>query len=340
MNPTRRRFLAALAALAVTFAWAATGCAQHATPSGHMALPTVVFPADSAWVDVPFTENRNHIVVPVRLEGSGLLQCVLDTGARGTVIFGDSLVRTLGLTPAGEAKIQGAGGGGQPVHGTFYQGVHFAIGGLAMSNAMVVTLPDSSMRTNPLKGRMAMGRGLLERSVVEIDWETHRVRFHDPARFQYSGTGVSVPLTFGPSGEPYVQARVALAPDSAFDVSLVLDTGASHALQLQPGGDPRIRVPAGAAREKIGQGATGQVWGVIGRAATFEIGGVTFRDMPVTFPDGSLGLPGSQTRQGNLGSGLLRRFRVILDYGHARMILEPGPHVTEPIVLPPYGGAG
>lgn len=340
MPQIARTLSAALAALAVTFAWAATGCAQHSMPSGHMALPAIAFPGDSAFVDVPFTEVRNHIVVPVQLEGSARLQCVLDTGARGTVIFGDSLVHALGMKPMGEALIRGAGGGGEPVHGSLYQGVHFNVGGLALSNAMVVTMPDSSMRSSPLRGRMAMGRGLIEQTVVEIDWDTHVVRFNDPARFHYAGKGVSVPLTFGDGGQPYVKARVALAPDSAFDVTLVLDTGASHAVQLEPGTERRIRVPAGAPREKIGLGATGQVWGVIGRAATFEIGGVTFRDVPVTFPDASLGLGRKETRQGNLGSGLLRRFRVILDYAHQRMILEPGPHVAEPIVLPAYGRAG
>ncbi len=327
------------AALALACMLAAPGCAQHAMPSSHMTMPKVAFTGDSAYVDVPFTEVRNHIVVPLELEGAPL-QCVLDTGARGTVVFGDSLVHALGLTPMGEAMIKGAGGGGAPVHGSLYSGVHFTIGGLKLSNAMVVTMPDSSMRTSPLRGRMAMGRGLIEQTVVEIDWDTHRVRFHDPARFHYQGKGVSVPLTFDGNGQPYVKARVALAADSAFDVTLVLDTGASHAVQLEPGTERRIHVPAGAAREKIGFGATGQVWGAVGRAATFELGGVTFRDVPVTFPDASLGLGKNETRQGNLGSGLLRRFRVILDYANQRMILEPGPHVAEPIVLPPYGGAG
>ena len=339
MSLNTRSALVLLAALALTSAWAATGCAPLAMHPQGASLPTIAFPADSAYVDVPFTEVRNHIVVPMRLEGA-TLQCVLDTGARGTVIFGDSLVHALGLKPLGEALIQGAGGGGPPVHGSVYTGVHFGLGGLAISNAMLVSMPDSSMRTNPLKGGMAMGRGLWEQVVAEIDWDTHTVRLHNPARFTYTGEGVPVPLEFGEAGQPYVRARVALAPDSAFDVRLVLDTGASHAVQLQPGSDPHIVVPAGAKREKIGLGATGQVWGQIGRAASFEIGGVTFHDIPVTFPDGSLGLPAGHTKQGNLGSGLLRRFHVILDFPHKRMILEPGPHVNEPIVLPAYGGAG
>jgi hypothetical protein len=338
MSLNTRSAFAILAALTLVPAWATTGCAQFAMHSQATSLPTIAFPAESAYVDVPFTEIRNHIVVPMQLEGA-TLPCVLDTGARGTVIFGDSLVRALGLKPVGEAMIKGAGGGGAPVHGSVYTGVHFGLGALAISNAMLVSMPDSSMRTSPLKGRMAMGRGLWEQVVAEIDWDTHVVRLRDPARFTYTGTGVSVPLEFGEAGQPYVKARVAIAPDSAFDVTLVLDTGASHALQLQPGSDPHIVVPAGATREKIGRGATGQVWGKIGRAASFEIGGVTFHDIPVTFPDGSLGLPADQTRQGNLGSGLLRRFRVILDFAHKRMILEPGPHVSEPIVLPAYGGA-
>ncbi len=338
MSLNTRSVLVVLAALVLTAGCAATGCARLALHSQGASLPKIAFPTDSAYVDVPFTEVRNHVVVPMRLEGA-TLQCVLDTGARGTVVFGDSLVHALGMRPLGEALIRGAGGGGAPVHGNVYQDVHFGLGGLKISSAMLVSMPDSSMRASPLRGSMAMGRGLWEQVVAVIDWDTHTVRLHDPARFTYTGKGVPVPLEFGDAGQPYVHARVALAPDSAFDVTLVLDTGASHAVQLQPGGDPHIVVPAGAKREKIGLGATGQVWGAIGRAATFEIGGVTFRDVPVTFPDGSLGLPGGHTRQGNLGSGLLRRFRVVLDYPHKRMILEPGPHVNEPIVLPAYGGA-
>jgi hypothetical protein len=339
------RFSIALVLAAGT--WSAA-CAQQGGPDGHdghampasrMHLPTITFPAGASHVDLPFVERRNHIVVQATIGKSAPLSCTLDTGARGTVLFGDSALTGLGMTPMGEALIKGAGGNGAPTHGSLYQDVSIGLGGLVMSNSMLVTIPDSAVAKSPLRGDMAMGRGLWEQVVAEIDWDTHVVRLHDPAAWTYTGHGVSVPLTFDSGGQPYVKARVAISPDSAFDVTLVLDTGASHAVQLQPGSDPRIVMPAGAKREKIGLGASGQVWGAIGRAATFEIGGVTFRDVPVTYPDASLGLPESHTRQGNLGSGLLRRFHVILDYAHQRMILEPGPHVAEPIELPAYGTA-
>ena len=330
--------LAAAVCVTAGFALVAFRHGGHPMSAGQVPMPAIAFPAGAAYVDLPFTEQRNHIVVQARIGNSAPLRCVLDTGARGTVLFGDSLARALGMTPVGEAMIKGAGGGGQPVHGSVYQGVRFTLGGLQMSNAMLVAMPDASVAASPLKGQLAIGRGLWEQVVAEIDWDRHTVRLNDPARFTYGGKGVSVPLELDSGGQPYVKASVALAGGQPFDVTLVLDTGASHAVQLQPGSDPAIVVPSDARREKIGLGATGQVWGRIGRAASFEIGGVTFRDVPVTFPDSSLGLPGSHTRQGNLGSGLLRRFRVILDFPKHRMILEPGPHVAEPIVLPAYGG--
>ena len=51
--------------------------------SEHMPMPTLAFPGDSAYVDVPFTEvSRNHIVIPIRLEGSAPLRGACSTPAR------------------------------------------------------------------------------------------------------------------------------------------------------------------------------------------------------------------------------------------------------------------
>lgn len=326
-----RTSFAVLAALALA---AGTSCAQG--PHGHSAslpLPALAFPKGTSVVEMPFVERRNHIVVEAEIEGKGRLPCTLDTGARGTVLFGDSLVRALGLVPAGEARVKGVGAG-EATAASLYTGVHVALGGLQLSDLAIVAMPDSSVSIKPMKGSLALGRGLWEQVVAEIDWDTHRVRLHDPAAWHYAGHGAVVPLSFDAGGTPFVVASVTLPGGQPFDVRLVLDTGASHPLQLEPGTDPRIVAPRGE-RRKIGHGASGQVFGTVG-TATFTLGGVTFRDLPVTYPDASLNLPASGRRQGNLGSGLLRRFHVILDYPHQQMILEPGPHVNDPVTLPDY----
>jgi hypothetical protein len=62
----------------------------------------------------------------------------------------------------------------------------------------------------------------------------------------------------------------------------------------------------------------------------FELGGQTFKNMPTSFPDESLGVGRNDGRNGNLGSGLLRRFKVIYDYSRKQMIVEPNKFVGEP----------
>lgn len=326
------RALFMLVSLSVT---AASCSAQmHTAP-----LPALHFPADSASVVLAARIARNKIVIPVRVEGSGPIDCILDTGARGTVIFGDSVTRALGLVPVGAAKIRGAGGGGSSIEGHVHFGLHLRAGALAISDMMVVTMPDSAMRPSPLFGTMALGRGIFEGTVAEIDWDHALVRFHDPARFTSPAGAVKVPLEIGDGGAMFVRVNVTLPGGSPFEARVLLDTGASHTLQLEPDKDRRIVAPEGAKRERIGLGATGVVYGAIGRARSIEFGGVTFRDAPVTFADASLGLGGEPDRMGNVGSALLRRFRVFVDAPHRTLWLLPGASVHEPLVLPSYDEA-
>ena len=55
-----------------------------------------------------------------------------------------------------------------------------------------------------------------------------------------------------------------------------------------------------------------------------------FNDVPTSFPDSSLGVAGRNGRQGNLGSGILRRFKVIYDYSRNQMIVEPNKFARDP----------
>jgi hypothetical protein len=65
------------------------------------------------------------------------------------------------------------------------------------------------------------------------------------------------------------------------------------------------------------------------RASSVNLGGVEFKGLPISFfQDPSL--DASPDVDGAIGNGLLRRFRVTLDYRRQRMILEPGALVDVP----------
>src|SRR4030095_4296119 len=74
--------------------------------------------------------------------------------------------------------------------------------------------------------------------------------------------------------------------------------------------------------------------GHTGRIHVLEFGGQTFKNVPTSFPDASAGTTGEPGRNGNLGSGILRRFKVIYDYSRNRMIVEPNKFVGDTFGTP------
>ncbi|MBA3257531.1 MAG: aspartyl protease family protein [Pyrinomonadaceae bacterium] len=294
-----------------------------------MRLPVVSFPAGKSFVEVPFGVESNLMVIPVSVNGSRPLRYVLDTGAQGTSLHNAEIIDSLNLKITGTMPVRGAGGGAAS-EVSIAENVNFNIGGIELSGSRLAVrrLPKNSHFLAGFDG--VIGRIVFSTLVVEVDWEKRVVRFYEPAKYKYSGKGTVLPVTFDEGGRPYIMANVRLSGDKSFPVKLVVDTGASHALSLEVGTKPEIKFPDGAAKIVLGRGGSGEITGYTGRVKNFELGGQTFKNMPTSFPDESLGVGRNDGRNGNLGSGLLRRFKVIYDYSRKQMIVEPNKFVGEP----------
>jgi CubicO group peptidase (beta-lactamase class C family) len=281
-----------------------------------MPLPTLHFPAGKAVVEVPFEVESGWVVIPVSVNGSRPLRFVLDSGAGAAAITNPVIVDSLNLNIAGKRQVRGAGGGGSASEVSVAENVTFNIGGIELVNSSLAIHPSRSGFDG------IIGRPIFASLVVEIDWEKQIVRFYEPAKYKYSGSGIILPLTFDEGGRPYTMALVT-ATEKTIPVKLVVDTGGSHALSLDVGSNSEIRAPEGAMKTVLGRGGSGEITGYTGRVRALELGGQTFKDVPTIFPDSSSGTAGVNGRHGNLGSGILRRFKVIYDYSGKRMIVEP-----------------
>lgn len=70
----------------------------------------------------------------------------------------------------------------------------------------------------------------------------------------------------------------------------------------------------------VGHGARGPVRGIVGRVTQVDLGSTTLTDVVTVFAEDALwATPGAD---GNLGTEVLRRFRVTFDYRQERMVLE------------------
>jgi predicted aspartyl protease len=315
--------------------------AQIAPPeqrAPNMRLPDLHFPAGKSSVEVPFEVVRNLMVIPVSINGSRPLRFVLDTGAQGTFLQNAEIADSLNLKIVGKVAVRGVGSGPRR-EASRAEGVNFNIGGIELSNGDLVVFPPPPGPQYMSDHDGAIGRMVFATLVVEVDWEKRVIRFYDPSKYKYTGTGAVLPLTFDEGGRPYTIASVAVTGEKSVPVKLVVDTGASHALSLDVGSNPEIKLPEGAVKAVLGRGASGEVTGYTGRSKRLQIGGQMLENVPTTFPDAASGMPGAGGRQGNLGAGVLRRFKVIYDYSRQRMIVEPNKFFSEPFAVAPVAAA-
>jgi CubicO group peptidase (beta-lactamase class C family)/predicted aspartyl protease len=289
-----------------------------------MPMPTLHFPAGKDFVEVPFEVESGWVVIPVSVNGSRQLRFVLDSGAGGAVLTNPAILNSLNLNIPGKMEVRGAGGARSSSEVSVAENVTFDLAG--------IQLADGNLAIHALRPGVdgVIGLPIFAKLVVEIDWEKQVIRLYQPAKYKYSGSGKVLPLTFDEGGRPYTMASVTAA-EKTIPVKLVVDTGGSHTLSLEVGPNSEIQLPEGLQKTVLGRGANGPITGYTGRVSALELGGQTFKDVPTIFPDSSYGTAaGSNGRQGNLGSGILRRFKVIYDYSRKQMIVDPNKFSNEP----------
>jgi hypothetical protein len=78
-------------------------------------------------------------------------------------------------------------------------------------------------------------------------------------------------------------------------------------------------------------GAGGQVTGQIGRVKSLQIGKFTIANPLTLFTQDKAGANATSSLVGNIGQMIAAKFKVFLDYGRSRIILEPTSTFAEPM---------
>ncbi|HEX2078912.1 MAG TPA: aspartyl protease family protein [Longimicrobium sp.] len=274
-------------------------------------------------VTVPVERSGSTLFVPVRIAGSEPRWFILDTGANVCVIDGAGAAR-MGLPlDTMETRGQGAGAGGVRVRWIADAArVRLEVPGLAFTCERIAVIDLSG--TPGITGRPVdgiLGYSFFAPYVVEVDYDAEVLRLHDPASYVYSGGGDTVALTFR-RNLPYVTARIAAGGAAPRDRELLLDTGSEDAV------DDSLVLHAADRREVTGGVGLGQEYrATLGRLDSVAIGPFTFRQVPGVAPGVAL-----------VGGEVLRRFRLVLDYGRGRMYLEPNEHLHDSFNALPFGG--
>ncbi|MEK6320413.1 MAG: aspartyl protease family protein [Acidobacteriota bacterium] len=301
--------------------------------ASHQIVPAAKKADQPVPVVVPFELVTRHILIKVRINNSDPLWFILDTGDK-VAIVDLGRARALGLNLQGEVNVGGAGAGtlkGSTVRDAFLN----VIGVEGNPQPVVLAIPLDGLE--PRFGHEVdgiIGADFIKQFVVEVDYPARVLRLHDKNKFVYSGSGEILPLTFINGGHPIIDAEIIVTGRPAIKGRFVLDIGSGASLALHRPFVERENLP-GPSQKTIGfiggGGVGGKIAGRSGRIAELRIGKFQI-DNPLTlFSEDRSGAFASSEIQGNIGAQILSKFKILLDYGRDRIILEPNASFKDPI---------
>ena len=220
--------------------------------------------------------------------------------------------------------------------GNFVKNSPFTIAGLeGFTQSLFIAVPlDELARFSGHEFAGVLGKDFISEFVVEIDWLLQIITLHDKTAYQYYGDGEILPIMFNAAGHPEVRAQVIDDTGSPVDGTFVFDIGSGAALILnKPFVEKErfLRPGRPSVRWLEGQGFGGGIEGSVGRIKGFKLGRFLVNNPVTVFSQAGNGPFASADFQGNIGAAILERFKIILDYNHNRIILEPNSQFNKPL---------
>ena len=199
--------------------------------------------------------------------------------------------------------------------------------GSSLSTFILIDLAGVGRRVGrPLP--VILGKELFHALVVDLDYPGSRIRFLDAASFRYEGPGRKVDLI--PAEDGHKSLRLAI--EGGEPVVVGLDTGQGGALSVfRHYADERGFLSGRPVSERRGGGVGGATTMKVATLRSVTIAGYELKGVPAAFQATDVrGAFDTKRQEGNLGAGILSRFRVLFDYGRACLWLEPGADLGAP----------
>ncbi len=283
-------------------------------------------------IRIPFKNIGSLIVIPVRVNESRELNMVLDSGMSAGVIvlFHSELAKELGLELGQECALAGAGEG-EFIKAHITVGEKIEISDIVLSNQQIVVI-DEKRETSRWTFDGIIGKSIFDSYVVQIDYLRSTLIIHDASNFSAENPERAIPITLD-AGFPVIEAVIDTEDEKNILVKLVVDLGGRHTLAFNVNPEKKIFFPKKTISSIIGRGVQGELSGKIGRLPRLQVGGFEFRQVITNFAheESNTGAkPTGFVFDGNLGFGVLKRFKVVFDYPHQRMFLIPNKAGVKP----------
>jgi hypothetical protein len=279
-------------------------------------------------VQIPIEIHNNLIVVRVILNDAIPLKFIVDTGVRTAILTQKAFSDILNLQYSRKYTISGPGGE-KLIDAYVANNVSLTLPGVTSRGHALLVLEEDYLELRNHLGTDVhgiLGYELFSRFIIEVDYQKKYMTLMTPDKFKQKKKYEVIPIRIQDT-KPYLLAPISINSEHALNAKLLIDTGASHGLLLEPESDSRIYLPDKNIPNIIGRGLGGEITGKTGRIQSLELGNYIIEKPLVNFPDSNAYFADSLKylafdRNGTLGGEILSRFKVIFNFPQEKIYLK------------------
>lgn len=277
---------------------------------------------------VPFAYHDNRMMIQCTIDGKGPFSLVLDTGSPDITITPET-ARVLGLRVRNNGSAPGAGNTSVPIGATRLSDFSVGSASLGSVDASVIDLSEIRNKVHFQRLDGIVGYPLLSRYVTYVNSDAGTVSLSD--RLPNIPSAATVTKFHGVL--PIVSATI-----EGISTSVIVDTGDRSSLTLFGPFAKHYgffgRYPS---RSNVvtGYGLGGPVYADVFTLPRLEVFGTQVNQVITRASRQKGGVFTSTVDGGSIGTGVLKRFNVVYDYAHTRIIAWPGKHYADPDIFIP-----
>jgi predicted aspartyl protease len=276
--------------------------------------------------NVPFEINSNLIIVNVLFEGVIPLKFIVDTGVTNTVLIDKTYSDILNIEPDRKITLVGAAGI-KEVEAYIANRTSIKVGKVTGSNIPLLILKEDYLNLQKnlgIKIHGILGYDFFKNFIVSVDYKNGLLKFYRPESFNR-------PLIFFKSiamnieqSKPYIFQKIKVNDSTEILSKLMIDTGASHSLMLHRNSSDYIKMPEKNVRDILGAGIAGSIEGHAARIPHLKIDKYILEDVITSYPDSGVyqDIINNTGRNGTIGGGALKHFKLFFDYGNEKLYLR------------------
>jgi hypothetical protein len=275
---------------------------------------------------IPFEIVGSYVIIKARINDSSTLNLILDSGIRNTIITELMTGDKISLNYSDVRELMGLGGG-EHLEAYASNSNTLRIGKLKLDYKSVYVLKNDVFNLSKHTGTKInglIGVDLFQNYTVEIDYTHKRIRFYDPKTMSLPKGYGMLPISIE-AQKMFVELSVIQSDSTRKQVRMLVDTGAELNAWFQTYTKESVELPAKWVQGTIGEGFNGIITGKYGHISQICFGEFCLKNPIVSFPDSAAikEIISVSKRDGTIGSQLLSRFNLYIDYPQKKIYFKP-----------------